>query len=370
MKYLKLFENYNDEVSRAQDQLAELDSLRDFALLTADEYKQQSSALMKVVTAHNRKLIKQANLLHQPYSDEWYAELSQHPSLSWLTKIKDMPEYAELISAGLHPVASQIQLGNRTFVFAKDPNYSAGSDYAIGFFSSINVVRRLTPDVIRGGRRTPTLDQKVKSFDGSLEPLDFFQQGMRWVLDNLDLTERSFPNNKTVSAEAARDTERVTILNSIKAALTDAGMDVDDQSFGIIPIDGIRGNMGDIRQLARTIKKNVAKGGPLEVPISQWTRYTQEVVDAMSRYPNIVWTIGPSQIVIEASNTRNWNLKPTDSRLSTVYIAKPLAADDLLRKFEAAGVTSIARLTYPMDQIDLSDYPGIEVILKKMTDRY
>ena len=369
MKYLKLFENYSNDIDQAQAQLAELDSLRDFALLTADEYRQQSSALMKTITAHNRKLLKKANSEHQPYSDEWYQAISEYPSLAWLVELKDLPEYSEFIAAGLHPVSSVVQLGNRTIVFAKDPNYKSGESYAIGLFSSINAIRRLTPDTIRFGRRQPTLDQKVKELDGSLTPLQFFKDGMRWVLDNLVMSSDSFPNKKTASAEIARNDERSKLLDQIKQAFSSAGIQSDD-SLEIIPIDGLRGNMGDIRRLASLIKRSIAKGGPLEIPITQWNRYTQMQVDAMSKYPNVVWTIGPSQIVIEANNTRNWNLKPTEPNIDNLSISSALAADDILRKFETAGVKSIKRLTYPIDQIDLADYPSIEVHSENNVNRY
>lgn len=361
MKYLKLFENYSNDVESAQAQLAELDSLRDFAILTADEYNRQSSELLKILTAHNRKVIRKASQAHKMYSDGWYAELAEHPSLSWLVEVKELPEYSELLAAGLHPVSSIVQLGNRTIVFAKDPAYTAGSDYAIGFFSSINVVRRLTADVIRFGRRTKTLDQKVKALDSTLTPVQFFKDGMRWVLENLDLTQRSFPNKKMVSAEANRDIERVKILDLIKKTLSDrGGIDVDSPDFDLLPIDGLNGNMGELRKLASKIKKNAAKPGPLEIPITPWRNYEQETVDLLSRYPNVVWTIY-SQFIVPAKNTRNWNVKSSESEFRSVVINHALAADDILRKLEAGGLKSIYNLTYPTDQIDLDDYPGLTV---------
>lgn len=364
MKYVKLFEDYSDELTNAQNQLAELDSLRDFAIISAEEYRQQSSDLMKKIAAYNRTQIRKANSENPMYSDAWFESISKVPSLSWLIEIRELPEYSELTAAGLHPVASPVQLGNRTFVFAKDPNYKAGDAYAIGLFSSINVVRRLTKDSFRGDRRYPTLDQKVKALDGSLTPTQFFKDGMRWVLDNLDLTIDSFPNKKMVAADRNRDAERTGILDQIKSALSAAGLPSDDSSLELIPIDGLRGNMGDIRQLSSLIKKSVAKGGPLEIPISQWTRYTQSMVDTMSQYPNVVWTIGTSQILIDATNTRRWNLRPTGQHIDNLTVTSALAADDILRKFEEAGVSSIKRLTYPMDQLNLEDYPGIEVVAK------
>lgn len=362
MKYIKLFESYDDELTRAQAQLAELDDLRDFAILSAEEYANQSSSLLKVITAHNRKIIKQASQTHKMYSDEWYSALAEHPSLSWLVDLKELPEYSEFLAAGLHPASSLVQLGNRTMVFARDPEYTAGTSYAIGLFSSINVVRRLTPDVMRYGKRQPTLDQKVKSLDGSLVPLQFFKEGMRWVLDNLDLTDSSFPNKKTVAAAASREDERSRILGNIHQILGSSGVQVDD-SLEIIPIDGLSGyaNMGDLRKLSAQLKRSAAKGGPLEVPLTQWTQITQAQVDAMSRFPNVVWVIGPNQIVVYARNTRGWRIKPADSQLGNVTVPSPLAADDLLRKFEEAGVKSIERLAYPVESINLSDYPGLRI---------
>ena len=49
MKYLKLFENFSNEIERAKSQLADLDALRDFAMLSADEYRQQSKDLYAMI---------------------------------------------------------------------------------------------------------------------------------------------------------------------------------------------------------------------------------------------------------------------------------------------------------------------------------
>lgn len=361
MKYVRLFEEYSDDLTTAQSQLAELDSLRDFAIISAEEYKQQRVELLKKIAAYNRTQIRKAATENPIYSDAWFEAISKVPSLSWLIELRELSEYSEMIAAGFHPVASPVQLGNRTFVFAKDPNYKAGEDYAIGLFSSINVVRRLTKDSIRGGRRIPILDQKVKEFDGSLTPIQFFRDGLKWVIDNLDLTISHFPNKKMVSAGAARDVERAKRLDQIKSALSAAGLPTDDASLSNIPIDGLRGNMGDLRNVSSAIKRSVAAGGPLEVPISKWHRYSQEMVNVMSGYPNIVWTIGPSQILIDANNTSRWNLKPTGPNIGNLTVKGVLAANDLLRKFEEAGVVSIDRLFYPIGEIDLDDYPGISV---------
>jgi hypothetical protein len=366
MKYLKLFENY-DEVSQAQAQLAELDSLRDFAILTADEYSQQSSSLMKIITAHNRKLIKQSNLLHQPYSDEWYAELRQHPSMSWLIGIKESPEYSELIAAGLHPVSSPIQLGNRTFVFAKDPNYTSGSAYAIGFFSSINVVRRLTPNVTRHGRSMPTLDQKVKSFDGSMEPAQFFKAGMRWVLDNLDLTDSGFANNKTIASISAREDSVTKLYSQIIDIFAAGGTTITKDELLKLPIDGIRSGVTDLKKVTSTIKRNFQAKSKVIVPISPYQTYSQELVDQMVKYPNVTWT-ADNQLRVSARNVRGWNIE-VPSELRSLMVKEPLAADALLRKFEADGVINIRFLRIPMGSIDGDDYPGIEVHSTEDSDR-
>lgn len=372
MKYIKLFENYQNDIENLISQLSDLDSLKDFALISADEYKQQAADLLKKIAAYNRDIIKKATAQFTPYSDEWYAEISKAPSLSWLSDLKELPEYSELIAAGFYPVASPVQLGNRTFVFAKDPNYKSGSDYALGLFSSINGVRRLTPDVERWGRKMPTLDQKLKVLDGSLTPIQFFKDGMRWAIDNLDLTQRGIPNKKTVRDSNRRDNEREVLTTQLKELIASKGIQIADEDYAIIPIDGLEpySNMAELRKLATAIKRSAAKSGPLEIPIKPWTKYDQVLVDAMSRYPGVEWLVAPSQFVVDARTTRNWNIKPSSDSMQNVNISQPLAADDILRKLAAAGVERIQHLTIPMDQVNPEDY-GIRVDrLKDTSHRY
>lgn len=54
MKYLKLFENFSSEIERTQAQLADLDDLRNFAILSADEYNKQSKDLYAMIAKYNR----------------------------------------------------------------------------------------------------------------------------------------------------------------------------------------------------------------------------------------------------------------------------------------------------------------------------
>lgn len=366
-KYIKLFEDYDDDFTRAQAQLAELDGLRDFAIISAEEYANQSSSLIKVIAAHNRKIIKQVNQAHKMYSDEWYAALAKYPSLSWLVDLKELPEYSEFLAAGLRPVSSIVQLGNRTMVFVNDPEYKPIDSYAIGLFSLINVVRILNTT-------------RVKSLDRSLTPIQFFKEGMRWVLDNLDLTDPKFRSKKAVATDISSEAKRASFLENIQQILGSYGIHVKLASYGVhvdnslknIPIDGLftgYPTVADIRKLLSKLKRSAAKGGPLEVPLSQWYHITQDMVDTMSRFPNVVWEIGPNQIVVKARDTRNWRIKPAYQKLGNaivpsfgnVIVPSPLAADDLLRKFEKAGIETINRLEYPADSINLSDYPGLRV---------
>jgi hypothetical protein len=361
MKYVKLYESYGDKLSQAQSELDQLDSLRDFAILTADEYRQQSSAILKKIGEYNRKILKTADSNNQRYSEEWFNEVSSAPSLSWLIELRELPEYKQMIAAGLYPVASNVQLSNRTFVFAKDSNYKAGDQPAIGLFSSINVVRRLTEDrKNQEGRRFPTLDQKLRELDSSLTPLQFFKDGLQWVLDNLDLTSYDFANKKTVASQTARDTEKTQILDKIVTILNDAGFDVDSTSITKLPIDSIRGNITDFRKMANMIIRSSAKGGPIEIPLSPYITYDQLVVNQLSAYPNVAWVV-PFQFFVTARNTRAWKIKPSKQSLSRVSITEPLAADDLLRKFEDSGVYVIDMLSYPSGSIDLDDYPRLTV---------
>lgn len=361
MKYIKLYENYEDELSQAQSELDQLDSLRDFAILTADEYRQQSTTLLKKIGEYNRKILKASDANHQRYSEAWFNQVSAAPSLSWLIELRELPEYKQMLENGLYPVASNVQLSNRTFVFAKNPNYKSGGEPAIGLFSSINVVRRLTEDVEnRYGMRIKKLDQKVKEFDSSLTPLQFFKDGLQWVLDNLDLTAYDFPNKKTVAGEAARSSEKARLLDSLITVLNTAGVEVDSTSITKLPIDSINGNVTDFRKTANTIIRSSKKGGPIEIPLSPYVTYDQELVNQLSVYPNVAWIV-PFQFFVTARNTKAWNIKTSTQTLSRVSIKEPLATDDLLRKFEESNVYIIDMLSYPSDSIDLDDYPNITV---------
>lgn len=356
MKYLKLFENFSNEIERATSQLADLDALRDFAVLSADEYRQQSKDLYAMIAKYNRDIIKKINRTHKMYSDDWFQEISQVPSLSWLGEVKDLPEYSELLNLGLRPVSSIVQLGNRTLVFSRDPNYKSGSDYAIGFFSSINIVRRMTKDIVRGSRLVPVLDQKMKSYDGGLSPLEFFQQGMAWVLENIDFSTENFANKRTVKAAQKIAQDREYYLREINNALSQRGI-----SFGSdllkLPLIGLNTNLSDLRTLFRIIKAAVNIEGPLRIPINPYYRYKQSDIDLMSRYPEVEWTLAKDQFMCNANDTRNWNIRFKGPVMRSVSLEGSVeSARDILAKLQRDGIRSLEFLIYPSDDINLTDY--------------
>jgi len=356
MKYLKLFENFSNEIERAKAQLADLDALRDFAVLSADEYRQQSKDLYAMIAKYNRDIIKKINRTHKMYSDDWFQEISQAPSLSWLGEVKDLPEYSELLNLGLVPVSSIVQLGKRTLVFSRDPNYKSGSDYAIGFFSSINIVRRMTKDIVRGSRLVPVLDQKMKSYDGGLSQLEFFQQGMAWVIENIDFSTENFANKRTVKAAQTITQNREYYLREIDNLLSQRNI-----SFGSdlirLPLAGISTTISDLMGLLRVVREAVKAEGPVRLPINQYREYDQYMVDFMSRYPEVEWEIGQRQLMCSANDTRNWNIRFKGPTLTSLSLKGSIeAARDILSKLQRDGIHSLELLTYPSDDINLADY--------------
>ena len=356
MKYLKLFENFSNEIERAKSQLADLDALRDFAVLSADEYRQQRKDLYAMIAKYNRDIIKKINRTHKMYSDDWFQEISQVPSLSWLGEVKDLPEYSELLNLGLRPVSSIVQLGNRTLVFSRDSNYKSGSDYAIGFFSSINIVRRMTKDIVRGSTLVPALDQIIKAYYGSLSPLEFFQQGMEWVIENIDFSTENFANKRTVKADQTITQNREYYLREIDNLLSQRNI-----SFGSdllrIPLTGIGSSISDLKGLLRAVKSAVKAEGPLRLPINSYYNYTQSDVDLMSRYPEVEWTLEKDQFLCNANNTRNWNIRFKGPAMRSVSLEGSVeSARDILAKLQRDGIRSLRFLTYPSDDINLTDY--------------
>jgi len=107
----------------------------------------------------------------------------------WIKKILDSPEYKELQQHGLELVSSKTQLLNGSILFGY-PGYIPSNQFAIGLYPGPKVIRRNCPKGINMGIWTRrdgigSMDAVIKTFN-FVEPHQFYQVGMRWILDHID----------------------------------------------------------------------------------------------------------------------------------------------------------------------------------------
>lgn len=218
MKYLKLFEE------QAGDQLmAELDNLerlREIGLVKYPEYAEQKS-LIKLKQRKNAKDLLTAKSQHTIYSKEWFTNLRTKPEFKWLIEVIDSPEYADLIAKGVFLSSSVTQLLNHTLVFSKRVDRNIHTDFAIGFFTGVNVVKRIFP---KTGYRDMALS--MKRFDASLSEIDFFKKAMAFVSNTLDFTTNNFTAKRTIQSNLSRQRAesefRKVITEFIKQRMPDS----------------------------------------------------------------------------------------------------------------------------------------------------
>lgn len=189
-KYIKLFENFtNGRIDQLQAKIAELDSLKDFAVISDEQYKDELTAINKKIYSYYKELIHNVSNDLTMYSNEWFAELGKYPNTLWLFTIKSQPEYANLLSAGLYPVSSPDQLATGVFAFANTPNYNPSLDYSIVLSSRLRWIITV-PRPLNG-------ESVLKKFSSQTETTEFFKLGMKWIIDNIDLTADDFPLTRT-----------------------------------------------------------------------------------------------------------------------------------------------------------------------------
>jgi hypothetical protein len=368
MKHLQLFENWRDELSTSQSQLAELDALRDFAIISADDYAQQGKALLSKIAGINRKLLKDADATHPRWSAEWLAEISEYPSLTWLTDSLASPELQSLLAKGFYPCSSNIQLGNRTLMLSKNPNYSPLTDTAIGFFSSINVVRRI---VQKPNPKSTYMDQKLKELDGGLSPLEFMKQASLWVQENLVLDANGFPSKRTHAMNIKSDTQSDLFYSTLSSKLEERGLDSSREYINRLPIQGLYHGSAEQAKLIKLLNRQTDSSRPLELPLNEWSKYTQSEINEMSN-PNLVWTVSANGQLRFGLGYPYDNNIPTDisglniklmstTILDYVSAASAQVTNQILTKLSQAGLQYIQRLDCPTDEIDLEMYPTIQV---------
>lgn len=251
MKHLQLFESWRDELSASQSQLAELDSLRDFAIISADDYAQQGKEFLAKIAGINRKLLKEADATHTRWSAEWLAEIAQYPSLIWLTDSFASTEMQSLLTKGFYPCSSNIQLGNRTLMLSKNPNYSPVTDTAIGFFSSINVIRRI---VMKPNPKSSYMDQRLKEIDESLSPVEFIKQASLWVQENLVLEVDHFPSKRAHASDVKKESQTELLYSTLGAKLDERGLDSSREYINRLPIQGLYNGSGESSKLIKLLQ--------------------------------------------------------------------------------------------------------------------
>lgn len=368
MKHLRLFENWQEELSTSQAQLSELDQLRDFAIISADEYSQQGKELLSKIAGINRKILKDADTANTRWSAEWLQDLSQYPSLTWLTESLASPELQALLTNGFYPCSSNIQLGNRTLMLSKNPNYSPLTDTAIGFFSSINVIRRI---VMKPNPKRTYLDQKLKELDGGLSPVEFMKQASLWVQENLVLEVDYFPSKRAHASDVKKENQVELMYSTLEAKFAERGVNLDRTQIKALPIQGLYHGSVEMTKLIKLLQKQTDQSKPLELPLNEWSKYTQSEIDAMSN-PNLVWTVSengqlrfglgyPYDNTI-ATDISRLNIKlMSRTILDYVSAASTKVTNQLLTKLSQAGLQYIQRLECPTDEIDLEMYPTIQV---------
>ena len=196
MKYIKLFEE--QAIDRLMAELEDLERLREIGLVNNPEYAEQKS-LIELELRKNAKAELTTNSQHTIYSKEWFEDLRKKSEFRWLIEVVDSPEYAALVSKGVFLSSSVTQLLNRTLVFSKRVNRNVKTDFAIGFFANVNVVKRIFP---KTGYRDMNLE--MKRFDASLSEINFFKQAMAWVSNTLDFTTNNFTAKRTIQSTLSR----------------------------------------------------------------------------------------------------------------------------------------------------------------------
>jgi hypothetical protein len=368
MKHLQLFENWREELSTSQAQLSELDQLRDFAIISAADYSQQGKVLLSKIAGINRQLLKEADAANTRWSADWLQDISQYPSLTWLTDSLASPELQALLAKGFYPCSSNIQLGNRTLMLSKNPNYSALTDTAIGFFSSINAIRRI---VMKPNPNRTYLDQKLKELDGGLSPVEFMKQASLWVQENLVLEVDNFPSKRAHASDVKKENQVELMYSTLETKFAERGVNLDRTQIKALPIQGLYHGSVEMAKLIKLLQKQTDQSKPLELPLNEWNKYNQSEIDAMSN-PNLVWTVSengqlrfglgfPYDSSI-ATDISGLNIKlMSRTILNYVSAASTKVTNQLLTKLSQAGLQYIQLLECPTDEIDLEMYPTIQV---------
>jgi hypothetical protein len=99
---------------------------------------------------------------------------------------------AKIFDQGVHIVSSARQLANGNLIFSVDPNYDPNTGWAVGFFPSVKMVRRLIPSQV-SNKNAP-----IKKFPETYSDSNFFDVALAWAADRIDFEHaRLFPEIST-----------------------------------------------------------------------------------------------------------------------------------------------------------------------------
>jgi hypothetical protein len=278
LKYIKLFEE--QAIDRLMAELEDLERLMELGLVDDHEYAEQKS-LIELELRKNAKAELTTNSQHTIYSKEWFEDLRKKSEFRWLIEVVDSPEYAALVAKGVFLSSSVTQLLNHTLVFSKKVDRNIKTDFAIGFFANVNVVRRIFP---KTGYRD--MDMVMKRFEG-LSETQFFKTAMKWVSETLDFSERSFAAKRTVAlAKTASDQQ--TMLMDLITKLVHEDMSKISASESQKTIRSLYDTMGgpDDAALRKNSIKNLInyfENGSCKIVFNSNQPYTQDMITVLSK---------------------------------------------------------------------------------------
>lgn len=192
MKYLKLFEELNQEIlnssaAKAIDLKKSIDALNDLMELGIMDNSTWKNEYSKIINSY-KKMIRGLSLdLKDKTNLGVLFELSAIVGV--IPDLSKLEGFNELLNKGLHLVSSPTQLINGTLVFSLDDSYNRKTGWGIGFFPEIKAIRRMTPKNIGlgvWGRREGSMDIIIKHFRDSTSKLDFYDKAMKWAADNIN----------------------------------------------------------------------------------------------------------------------------------------------------------------------------------------
>lgn len=318
-KYIKLFEEKTTDLLMAE--LEDLERLREIGLVDDHEYAEQKSSINRQLNLQAKSVLK-TNSQHKVYSNEWFEDLRTKPEFGWLINVFDSPEYAALVEKGVVLSSSFTQLLNRTLVFSKSVDRNPAADFALGFFASINVVRRIFP---KTGYRD--MDMVMKRFEG-LSETQFFKTAMQWASDTVDFSDRSFPT-KRASASAKKTIDDQTILMNLITKLVQEDMTKISASESQKTIKSLYYTMGGPNDAAlrkNSIKNltNYFENGSCKIVFDGDQPYTQDMITVLSK-PGISVShdrSGRYQFRGQITNLDNFNFLPvSDPKVYSISIS-------------------------------------------------